>query len=311
MKGSVHHGWAITALAGLAMSGSAAAATLVCQYTSGIVKTGCVLQDSEIGGKQDFHADFAVTYTFPCNGHAIGAAFYTDDMHVLAPFTAAGATRTVQLSGTGAVRLGDTDPERTRRASLAGACELQIVALAAQPSFPTLTLWQTEATGQTRIISEVLDKWLLSKRFDQIVNWHTEQLTAARTSLEQQLADLLPDTPFETLVYPLSDPDVERRGRLKAYSEMPESWQTAVLVSPQLPDIVIMLSQVRAILEGRPPVYQPQDTQRYKAQLVAEVTRGSAMIERANKWLALLTAEMKRTKDNLVAIRDRAVGSSP
>ncbi len=273
----------------------------------------CTLQSSPLVLAQSYETDFKVRYHFDCRYQTSGVVDQNylkigisgGDVASRARINYNGAGE-VNITGRGPLVLYDEMPTWTAIRRHNAGCNLTVSVERMKPSLNTLNEWHRESLTQTRILLLLLERYLISKRFDVVVNWNSSQLAAARANLEQQLVGYLPGVTLEQIIYPLSHPDREKRGRLKDYVDMPQAWKDAIIFTPQLPDIVIMLSQVRAIIDGQPPVYSPADTQRYREELMREIEIANQIIARANQWLELLTAEMREAVDNLIKVRNKA-----
>ena len=273
----------------------------------------CTLHSSPLLSTQSYETQFTLRYHFNCHyptSQAIDPNYLkigirAGEISSSARFNYNGSGE-VSVIGHGPLALFDEMPIWTTNRKHAAGCNLTVSVQETKPSLNTLNQWYSDSIDESRILSLLLDKYLISKRFDRVASWNSTQLNAARSNLEEQLAALLPGVPMEQLVYPLNHPDAEMRGRLKSYQEMPQAWKDVIIFTPQLPDIVIMLSQVRAIIDGQPPVYSPADTGRYRNELNAEVAKATMMINRANEWLEKLNAEMRQAIVSLTTLRNKA-----
>ncbi|WP_437755725.1 hypothetical protein [Sorangium sp. So ce1389] len=285
----------------IATQAAASPNPLICDR-AGNTKYRCRVTETQLLTRQDFQVTFEVPYRFDCHGHDTGLAIVARDGGSTG--IVYGTSGRVRLEGHGPFLVTDVDPGRTYRATLIGPCALEFGPAIVKPSFATLELWKREAAALARELESLLHELRLARDLEQVVQWDDGQLKLTRTRIIDLLQQKLPpELPYESLVYPFDDKEPERRGQFKDAADMPPGWEMAVVLNPDIPYLVTLRAHIESILNGRPPVYSPNEVPRIKSDVADAAARAELIIERAERWQREIDDELKNQADRLKQLK--------
>lgn len=180
-----------SALGGIALFASSAWATsdnlIVCAQDS-FVRQECAVRGDALGqpvveAGQSFATDFVVTYEFPCTGHHVEIELAANGPGE--PLSQGVARATVTVTGDGELHVVDPDPGRTSELTFRRGCRLNVTNVTRFPAVRTIQDWTGEAQSEARILELSVSLYLLAKDYEAIASWNTGKLEMMKDKLEK------------------------------------------------------------------------------------------------------------------------------
>ena len=270
----------------------------------GKLLNGCSIPTVELFAAQTDVVTFRVDVAFQCSPggeNFLNINLKTDSTEQPIPF---GKRTTVQIDGKGPLLLIDSNTSKTSRALFNAGCTLEVTNITAQPTFATLENWSLQANQITKRLSSDAALYSAAQQSLLALQWDAEQIQATRARLATQIeaALLAGGLTLDSVLYPETDAQPERRGTLKRLDEMPDvaKWTALLESNSHIVDDMTLWIQVNSIEKGR-PAYNPTFVAQLLSILKDDVSQAQSILARGNTWLANLDADHRAIHEKVKA----------
>ena len=262
----------------------------------------CTIATANLHAAEADAVTFSVDIAFQCSPGGetfLDVHLKTESTEQVIPF---GKTGIVKVDGKGPLLLVDNNPSKTGRALFNAGCTLEIRGITAQPTFSTLENWNFQAKRVSKRLMSDSALYLAGKQTLDALQWDADQIHATRDRLSAQVNAALVSggLTLDSVLYPETDPQLDRRGTLKRLDEMAdaEKWTALLNSNPSLVNDITLWIQVASIEKGR-PAYSASLVKQLLSILKEDVVEAETILERGNQWRTSFDGDNKALHDKV------------